>query len=109
MIDRIAQYELGNPDVTRSSYESCLETASQLAEGFDMNFYAAQCREKLDGPVPNAGYEAFVEQCRRDNADVDQNESSYTVDAEPRNYGPYSMTDEPAPIDEEQAYYGTNY
>lgn len=47
MIDRIAQYELGNPDVTRSSYESCLEMVVQLAEGFDMNFYAAQCREKL--------------------------------------------------------------
>jgi hypothetical protein len=50
MVESIAQYEMGNPEINQASYQSCLETCVKLAVRFDMPDYAAQCREKLTLP-----------------------------------------------------------
>ncbi len=48
LIDRIAQYEIGNPEVPAASYASSLEIAASSAEEFGMGHYATQCQEKLE-------------------------------------------------------------
>ena len=50
LIEQIAAYEMGDPNVTKGMYIVDLRTASDLAEAFQMDYYRAQCQDKLLRP-----------------------------------------------------------